>query len=93
MLIGALGLEHSRLISLCGAGGKTTPMFSLAREFVAAGERVLITTTTKIARDAADGLPSFAATAPEQVLEHARRLLPESRRERSGAVIASSLVA
>ena len=92
MLIGALGLEHSRLISLCGAGGKTTLMFSLARELVAAGERVLITTTTKIARDEADGWPSFAATTQEQVLEHARRLLPESRRERSGAVIAYSRV-
>jgi len=92
MLIEALGLERSRLISLCGAGGKTTLMFSLAREFVAAGERVLITTTTKIARDEADGWPSYAATTQEQVLEHARMLLPESGPGRSGAVIAYSRV-
>ena len=55
MLTGALGLERARLVSLCGAGGKTTLMFALAREWVGAGERVLITTTTKIARDEAAG--------------------------------------
>jgi probable selenium-dependent hydroxylase accessory protein YqeC len=92
MLIRALGLEGAGLISLCGAGGKTTLMFCLAREFVAAGERVLVTTTTKIARDEADGWHAFAAANAEQVLEHARRLLPESGPDRSGAVIAYSRV-
>jgi len=92
MLIRALGLEQARLISLCGAGGKTTLMFSLAREFVAAGERVLVTTTTKIARDEAEGRLSFAATSAEQVLKNACQLLPESGRERAGAVIAYSEV-
>lgn len=92
MLIQALGLQHSHLISLCGAGGKTTLMFCLAREFIAAGERVLITTTTKIARDEAEGWPSIAATTQEQVLEHARRLLPEGGRERAVALIAYSRV-
>lgn len=90
MLIGALGLEHSRLISLCGAGGKTTLMFSLAREFVAAGERVLVTTTTKIARDEADGWPSLQVTTVRQLLEGARTLLPEAGEKRSGALIAYS---
>jgi len=92
MLIGALGLEHSRLISLCGAGGKTTLMFSLAREFVAAGERVLITTTTKIARDEADGWRSLAAASATEVLEGASALLPETGRDRAGALIAYSQV-
>jgi probable selenium-dependent hydroxylase accessory protein YqeC len=92
MLIRALGLEQARLISLCGAGGKTTLMFSLAREFVALGERVLVTTTTKIACDEAQGWLSFAATGAEQVQRSARRLLPQSRRERAGAVIAYSAV-
>ena len=90
MLIGALGLERAGLISLCGAGGKTTLMFSLAREFIAAGERVLITTTTKIARDEADGWCSLAAASAKQVIEGARALLPETGRERSGALIAYS---
>lgn len=92
MLIEALGLEHSRLISLCGAGGKTTLMFCLAREFVAAGARVLVTTTTKIARDEADGWRSLAAASAEQLLEGARAVLPESGQERSGALIAYSRV-
>lgn len=48
MLIEAFGLERARLVALCGAGGKTTLMFALAREMAAAGERVLVTTTTRI---------------------------------------------
>lgn len=92
MLIRSLGVEHAHLISLCGAGGKTTLMFSLAREFAAAGERVLVTTTTKIARDEAQGRLSFAAASAEQVLRDARRLLPESGRARAGSVIAYSRV-
>lgn len=93
MLVQALGIGQARLISLCGAGGKTTLMFSLAREFVAAGERVLVTTTTKIARDEAEGWPSFTAASAEQVLRNARRLLAESGKKRAGAVIAYSEVA
>jgi probable selenium-dependent hydroxylase accessory protein YqeC len=92
MLIRSLGLEQARLISLCGAGGKTTLMFALAREFVAAGERVLITTTTKIARDEAEGWLSLAAASAEQVLRNASRLLPDARPERAGVVIAYSEV-
>ena len=92
MLISSLGLEQAHLISLCGAGGKTTLMFSLAREFAASGERVLVTTTTKIARDEAEGWLSFAATATEQVLRNGRRLLPEAGRERAGTVVVYSRV-
>jgi probable selenium-dependent hydroxylase accessory protein YqeC len=92
MLIRALGLEQARLISLCGAGGKTTLMFALARELIAAGERVLVTTTTKIARDEADGWASFNALDREQVLRNASQILPESGPERAGAVIAYSEV-
>ena len=54
-LIQALGLDRARLVSICGAGGKTSLMFALARAWVAAGERVLITTTTKIATAEAEG--------------------------------------
>lgn len=48
-LVEALGLERCRLVALCGAGGKTSLMFALAREWAAAGERVLVSTTTKMA--------------------------------------------
>lgn len=54
MLIEALGLERARLVALCGAGGKTSLMFALAREMAAAGERVLVTTTTKIGSSEAE---------------------------------------
>lgn len=63
MLSAALGLEGARVISLCGAGGKTTLMFALAREFTARGERVLVTTTTKMARAEAAGPAPGARTA------------------------------
>jgi probable selenium-dependent hydroxylase accessory protein YqeC len=87
MLTAALGLERARLVSLCGAGGKTTLMFALAREWVRAGERVLITTTTKIARDEAAGpWPAVAASSAEEILEHARRLADK----RAGTLIAYS---
>jgi len=44
----SLGLKAKELISLVGAGGKTTLMFRLARDLVAEGKKVVTTTTTKI---------------------------------------------
>ena len=44
----ALQLEQGGIISFIGAGGKTSLMYSLAEELVAAGKKVLTTTTTKI---------------------------------------------
>jgi probable selenium-dependent hydroxylase accessory protein YqeC len=55
VLIEPLGLERARLVSLCGAGGKTTLMLALAREMAARGERVLVTTTTRIAAAEGEG--------------------------------------
>lgn len=54
-LADALGLEQARIISVCGAGGKTSLIFALAHAFAAAGEKVLVTTTTKLARSEAEG--------------------------------------
>jgi len=44
----ALLLDEQGVVSLVGAGGKTSLMFKLAREISEAGETVLTTTTTKI---------------------------------------------
>ena len=44
----ALILERQGVVSLVGAGGKTSLMFKLAREISDAGDTVLTTTTTKI---------------------------------------------
>lgn len=52
-LTSALGLEGARHIAICGAGGKTSLMAALARELSGCGERVLATTTTKMATEEA----------------------------------------
>ena len=48
----ALGLKQGEMISLIGAGGKTTTLFFLARELWEEGGKVLVTTTTKIFKPA-----------------------------------------
>lgn len=54
-LVRLLGLETARVISICGAGGKTSLMAALVREMSAGGERVLATTTTRMATVEAEG--------------------------------------
>jgi len=48
LLTSSLGLKPREMISLVGAGGKTTLMFRLAKELLLNGKRVVTTTTTKI---------------------------------------------
>ena len=45
-LLRALGLERGGVVSVAGAGGKTTLIFRLAGEARLAGLRVLVTSTT-----------------------------------------------
>jgi molybdenum cofactor cytidylyltransferase len=47
----ALAVNRGEVISLVGAGGKTTTMFRLAEELAAQGWRVITTTTTMIWRE------------------------------------------
>ncbi len=47
-LVEALDIRGHRVISLVGAGGKTSLMFALAGELASAGESVITTTTTRI---------------------------------------------
>jgi molybdenum cofactor cytidylyltransferase len=44
----ALGIESGQMVALIGAGGKTTTLFRLAKELRESGDKVLVTTTTKI---------------------------------------------
>ena len=44
----AVGLRQGEMVSLIGAGGKTTTLFRLAKELRDKGGKVLLTTTTKI---------------------------------------------
>lgn len=86
-LIEALGLGDARLISICGAGGKTTLMFTLAQMFVDQGKRVLITTTTKIAKEEAeDNWPAIVASTADEVIELYSEQIPEN----GGALIATT---
>jgi probable selenium-dependent hydroxylase accessory protein YqeC len=55
--------QEGGIVSLVGAGGKTTLMFRLARELTEAGERVLITTTTKIRKPTEEQCASLVVTA------------------------------
>ncbi|WP_051305893.1 selenium cofactor biosynthesis protein YqeC [Desulfogranum mediterraneum] len=48
----ALGLGPGQVVCLVGAGGKTSLLYRLAREARALGLRVLVSTTTRIARPA-----------------------------------------
>jgi molybdenum cofactor cytidylyltransferase len=48
----ALGLDRDKMVSVIGAGGKTTTLYRLARELWERGEKVLLTTTTKIFKPA-----------------------------------------
>ncbi len=45
-----LGVGDRELISIVGAGGKSTILFALGTELAARGNRVILTTTTKMAR-------------------------------------------
>jgi probable selenium-dependent hydroxylase accessory protein YqeC len=44
----AIKMRGCRVVSLVGGGGKTTALFLLAKELVAQGAKVIVTTTTKI---------------------------------------------
>ncbi len=72
----ALSLGRGGVISLVGAGGKTSLMYSLARELVSAGKRVLTTTTTKIFMPTSDESPvTIVSRIPEEIVEKAKTLL------------------
>ena len=69
VLIDALGLKKREVISLTGAGGKTTLMFRLAKELFLAGKRVVTTTTTKILEPASGETISLFVHLDEKELK------------------------
>jgi molybdenum cofactor cytidylyltransferase len=76
-LSGALGLGERDLVAFVGAGGKSTLMFTLAQQLVAAGRTVVITTTTKMGAGQMDRFPNSArSTAPEDVAAALERAGP-----------------
>lgn len=57
-LADGLGLGRRELVAFTGAGGKSTLMLRLADELVEKGNRVLVTTTTKMGRDQLTAVPA-----------------------------------
>jgi len=69
VLTDALGLKKGEVISLTGAGGKTTLMFRLAKELFLAGKKVVTTTTTKILEPASGETISLFINLDEKELK------------------------
>ena len=53
-LIAQLSLEDARLVALCGAGGKTSLLYALGREWNLRREKAALTTSTQILADMPD---------------------------------------
>jgi probable selenium-dependent hydroxylase accessory protein YqeC len=64
----SLGLGKREMISLVGAGGKTSLMFRLAAELVHGGGRVITTTTTRILEPSPEESPCLFIDSGEENL-------------------------
>ncbi|HTN70094.1 MAG TPA: selenium cofactor biosynthesis protein YqeC [Methylomirabilota bacterium] len=77
----ALGLRQGEMVSLIGAGGKTTTLFRLAKELRDKGGKVLLTTTTKM----------FKPTKPHVdrlfLVEDVAAFLPETAKIRGPVIV------
>lgn len=63
--------EDLRILSIIGAGGKTSVMYQLAKEYASLGKKVLCTTSTHIFIPPADKIPItlFAPVSCQQIKE------------------------
>ena len=70
-----LGLRPGEMLSLIGAGGKTTTLFHLAQELWEEGGKVLVTTTTKMFKPAMPHVHKlFLAQDPEALVSELTRI-------------------
>jgi probable selenium-dependent hydroxylase accessory protein YqeC len=67
----------TRIIAIVGAGGKTTLMYSLAREMLSLGRTVVTTTTTKIFRPGKDQSPCLILLEEHPELDNLQDCLAE----------------
>ncbi|OGP63857.1 MAG: hypothetical protein A2170_14285, partial [Deltaproteobacteria bacterium RBG_13_53_10] len=65
----SLGLRAREVISLVGAGGKTTLMFRLAKELFILQKKVVTTTTTKILEPLSEETPLLLVESDEALLK------------------------
>ncbi|MBW2609098.1 MAG: putative selenium-dependent hydroxylase accessory protein YqeC [Deltaproteobacteria bacterium] len=76
----SLMLQNGGVVSLVGAGGKTSLLFRIARELSANGETVLTTTTTKIfPPEKNQSQHVIIAETAEEVIRSAKELLGRHR--------------
>ncbi|MDY6861688.1 MAG: selenium cofactor biosynthesis protein YqeC [Thermodesulfobacteriota bacterium] len=68
-LKGALDIQEKEVISLVGAGGKTTLMFALAGELTKTGKIIITTTTTKIFTPTSSQSPFYFLSSDENIIE------------------------
>jgi len=82
----ALSLGSKGVISLVGAGGKTSLMSALARELVSSGRKVLTTTTTRIFMPDGDRFSStIVSDVAEEIVAQAKVLLGDHAHLTAGA--------
>ncbi|OQY57653.1 MAG: hypothetical protein B6245_15865 [Desulfobacteraceae bacterium 4572_88] len=91
MLKNILMLKRGGVVSLVGAGGKTTLMFRLAQELSASGASVLTTTTTKIFMPDEHQSPHVVLSPSlAEVLKNAKHLLKNTLHLSAGSAHLSS---
>jgi molybdenum cofactor cytidylyltransferase len=93
-----LGLGDRELVSMVGAGGKSTVLFALGRDLGAAGARVILTTTTRVGANQPSEPICWSADpgAVQDALEAARgRGLPVfvAAGRQAGKIVGPSLAA
>lgn len=84
-LIEALELSKGGVVSLVGAGGKTSLMFRLAKELSEAGDPVLTTTTTKMYLPTPDQSPETILCASAALIAKRAKVLLKSQTHISAA--------
>ena len=67
-LIERLTLQDARLVALCGAGGKTSLLYALGREWAAQQEKVVLTTSTHIQSEMPEGCVLWDEPEEEKLL-------------------------
>ncbi len=72
-LFRCLQLDRPALVAVYGAGGKTTLLHRLAGELAGAGERVVLTTTTRIYRP--EGIPLVVESDRRKAAERIKNVL------------------
>ncbi len=85
-----LDLKHPAVVALCGAGGKTSLLQRLAAETNAAGNKALITTTTKISIP--QNVPLFTLAQTGNSIKTLTKALKEHFNKHSLAVLGGKII-